>query len=696
MLRTMLLFPCRLLGRCALGSIRFLLRVLLGALSVCGGGLRGALLGAMAFTLLHVGISVLTGQPNLSYQIVLAASIGAGVGTFSGVYRAWTRPKALPTPPAFRPSFCRRLLRGGKSVLRTTALVPVVGLFAAVVFDAVKWEVVANGSSPAADPNPLRATKSDLSIMDRGHPASALAGAEGPAGAALRLEARPVLLASLAKVYADPRFSELAVARAVFQNTTTEPVTGYRVRFRLTGYTADWSPWSDSAQVLPKQTVTTPYFPILDEPRLAQLEGFALADLHVEQEYHRADGQRIQHREIRRVKVMARNWMAWFHSIPEDQAEAMMKDPASPFWRDVYTTMPLLLASFVTKDDPVIQQVAGWVSGQAGGAPLDDAGARRFMKALYEFMVANGIRYQLPAESDREGWFVQHVHYGRDVLRNRAGCCMDLTIFYASVCAAVNLEPVLILVPEHIFPAIRLPQSKELLPVEVTLVNGSRPQDGLAYLVSSYAGAVTVGQQELKHYRQRPHLEVDIAARHKAGVQGLQLPPVPANVLASWGIHSVAPTPLWHELAYWVAFIGGFFLVRRLWQLRRPARQLRNKEPQVRFQAVAALTRMGGRWSTRLLRRALQDCSEDVRQAAQTALQLRGEEAPVTAGLERRRVGLPSLGAGRRALLVLAAGEFDTVVVEHPATVASASVSECKIKEPVAPSQNGLPTPSQG
>jgi hypothetical protein len=270
---------------------------------------------------------------------------------------------------------------------------------------------------------------------------------------------------------------------------------------------------------------------------------------------------------------------------------------------------------------------------------------------------------------------VQHVHFGRDVLRNRAGCCIDLSVFYASVCEAVGLEPVLILVPQHIFPAIRLPESKELVAVEVTMVNSSRPGDGLDYLVSGYASATVVGQHELKTFRQGPHLEVDIVAQHKAGIQSLQLPPLPANVLASWGIHAVEPAPLWQGLAYWVVLIGSLVLVRRLWQQWRLARLLRDAAPQVRFQAVAALARMGSRWSARRLTRTLQDSNEHVRQAAEAALQARGEMVTVEAGLQHRPVGLPSLRASRRALLALAAGEFDTVVMAGRPPVAELSAS---------------------
>src|SRR5262249_57124823 len=122
MLLTILLFPFRMLGRLTLGSIRLSVRVSLGALRTGGGALRAAVLMPMAFTLVHVGVGVLTGQTDVPSRVLVAASVGAALGAVYGFHRARTRPKALPTPPALRPGFGRRLLRVG----RTAALALVV------------------------------------------------------------------------------------------------------------------------------------------------------------------------------------------------------------------------------------------------------------------------------------------------------------------------------------------------------------------------------------------------------------------------------------------------------------------------------------------------------------------------------------------------------------------------------------------
>ena len=170
------------------------------------------------------------------------------------------------------------------------------------------------------------------------------------------------------------------------------------------------------------------------------------------------------------------------------------------------------------------------------------------------------------------------MKFGRDVLRNRAGTCVNLAIFYASVCEAVGLEPVLFWIPGHCFPAVRLPQSGELVGVEPTLVGSSRLQDGLGNLVSSHPFAALIGTYEINQALAGPHCVVDITARRQAGVHSLQLEALPADVLSRWEIKPVAPAPVWLTLAYWGAVVGGLFTARH-WQLRRRlARQLKSAD----------------------------------------------------------------------------------------------------------------------
>ena len=90
---------------------------------------------------------------------------------------------------------------------------------------------------------------------------------------------------------------------------------------------------------------------------------------------------------------------------------------------DNYANGPLGLSSFVTHNDPVVQQLAGWISARGGGiAPCtNNKDAIKFMGLLYGYISESHIAYQTPPGGISGGKHYQHVKYARDVLHNRAG-----------------------------------------------------------------------------------------------------------------------------------------------------------------------------------------------------------------------------------------------------------------------------------
>jgi hypothetical protein len=339
-------------------------------------------------------------------------------------------------------------------------------------------------------------------------------------------QAKPQVMTCLAKSYGNPKFTQLWVARTVLKNTGDQAVTDYRARFRLRDSAPSWSAWKQCARVVPGQTVVDAYFPIFDLEKVGRLSGSCRDELELEYQYRRPDGQLVEMSDSRTIQLLGRNEVVF------SSRKAM--DCGS--WQDRFDYGPAILASFVTKDDPIVQQVAGWVSGQAGGvaANATDEKAITFLQALYQFMAANAIAYQTPPSGEFNGQFGQHIKYGRDVLQNRAGTCVDLAIFYGSVCEAVGLEPVLFLIPGHCFPSVRLPRSGKLWAVETTGVGRA-----------SFKQVSERGLQEVQEARQKGLLyEVDIVKLHNKGIYGLQLPALPPSTLTDWGIRPVTTSPV--------------------------------------------------------------------------------------------------------------------------------------------------------
>jgi hypothetical protein len=332
------------------------------------------------------------------------------------------------------------------------------------------------------------------------------------------------VMTCLAKSYGNPNFSKLWVARTVFKNSGGQHLLDYRVRYRLSEYAPMWSPWKSCADVVPGQTVTDTYFPIFDLERVGKLSGSSRDTVEMEYHYRRPDGQMIEGNDSRTIQLLGRNEVIFSSRKAADCGG----------WYDNFDYGPAILASFVTKDDPIIQQVAGWVSGQAGGvaANASDENAILFAQALYEFMAANGIFYQTPPGGEFNGQFGQHIKYGRDVLQNRAGTCVDLAVFFGSACEAVGLQPVLFLIPGHCFPAVRLPRSGRIFAVESTGIQRA-----------DFQRVREIGTKEVEESRRKGLVyEVDVVSLHNKGYYGLQLPALPPSALTDWGIHPVTAT----------------------------------------------------------------------------------------------------------------------------------------------------------
>jgi hypothetical protein len=325
--------------------------------------------------------------------------------------------------------------------------------------------------------------------------------------ATFTLEAKPHLMGCLAQLYGQPRFPRWWAARALLRNTGDQPLQDYRVRFRLPGFAPDWSERA-CGLVVPGQTVADAYFPILDMNKVAALTTPCQVRLEVEYQYREADGRVVQKTESQTLQLLSRNEAVFSSLRPHEVLD----------FDDRFNNMPLVLPALASKNDKVIEELAGRVSRRAGGVAASDRDdhALAFMHALYEFM-GTYISYQTPPNELFDGQASQHVKYGRDVLRNRAGTCIDLAILYASVCEGVGLKPIMVLIPGHCFPAVALPGGS-LVGVETTMI-GKHP----------FKAALEVGAKRLQAARGgQPHRFVDVAAQHAAGVRSLQL--VPADL----------------------------------------------------------------------------------------------------------------------------------------------------------------------
>jgi hypothetical protein len=331
--------------------------------------------------------------------------------------------------------------------------------------------------------------------------------------------AKESVMSSLAKTLGNRKFKELWTSRSVFRNTGDRNLSDYRVRFRITDYSPTWSPWSGSKIVVPGQTVVDVYYPTFDMDRITKITGQSKMAMEIEYQYRGPDGQLVTDTDSKDLQLLSRNNVYYSSMNLKDQTE----------FQDIYNLSPQVLASFVSFEDPVVQQASGRISNGMGGSRVQtsDEDALAYMEATYRFLAEN-IRYQAAVGNDRDRKFIQHVKYARDVLRNRSGTCIDLAITYASLCQAAGLEPLIFIVPGHAFAAVKLPKSGRIVPVECTLIG-----------VKNFATAVAFDEKEYFAKMQTseiPFYESDICKLQKEGVMAVDLPLVSEDVLEKWGI----------------------------------------------------------------------------------------------------------------------------------------------------------------
>jgi hypothetical protein len=339
-------------------------------------------------------------------------------------------------------------------------------------------------------------------------------GEPGKVDATFAVEHKDSIMSCLAKCYSNERFSFLWAARSRFDNTGSATLSDYRVRFRIDGFTS-WSQWQHTSKVYPGQTVVDPYYPVFELDKLNVLTGSRPVMLNIEYEYRRPDGEKFSESESRKLELLGCN-----ETIFSGLAGSEVMN-----FSDRMEYLPPVLASFTTPSDPVIQELAGRMSGRAGGvgASFTNAEAIKFLRSLYDFMVENRISYQSPPTYMHGAQFRQHVKYGRDVLRNHAGTCIDLAILWASTCEAVGLHTVLIVIPGHCFPAVYLPEG-QLFAVEATAIGKG-----------DFDKAVEIGDKDLQQARQGESILADIPALRKSGIQSLDLPVIAPNFLTEAG-----------------------------------------------------------------------------------------------------------------------------------------------------------------
>jgi len=333
------------------------------------------------------------------------------------------------------------------------------------------------------------------------------------------VKSKPRLMAAIYKTYGNPEIFEesMWIAKTLFTNTGKSNVRDLKISYKLGDY-SEWSATKEYSLLVPGGSVVDLCYPIIS-PKVTQLVARTPVDLEISYTYKDEKGTVFSDSKVERIEILGINQIEFSNLPPEEKSSA---------WADNFSNVPLLSA-WVTYLDPPVKAFAGMVSQLAGGVPtaLSAESATRFCKALYDLEVANGLAYQTPSSFLIKYSPGQDIKYPRDVLRDKSGTCVDLAVLYASVCGAVGLKAILVIVPGHAFPVV-IPPDGRFLPIESTLISGP---EGAA----QFNQALEAGFEQLSALQTGMHYVVDVQEMQQRGVITPELPALEADILQRWG-----------------------------------------------------------------------------------------------------------------------------------------------------------------
>ncbi|WP_324734786.1 cysteine protease [Thermococcus sp. SY098] len=327
-----------------------------------------------------------------------------------------------------------------------------------------------------------------------------------------KVYAKEQIMSGAYKVYGNPKLG-FWVAKVVLHNSGNGAIRNIKIRYSIDNYASETE--KSYPILVPNGTIVDLYYPILSS-EVTKLSASTPSNLRITITYE-VNGETKEESMTKPLNILGVNDFVFSSLSPEESTGSFY---------DTFSNAPLL-AAWVTPSDPVVREFADMGNKLAGGAgaSLSDDEAIKSLSGMWTLAVMNGFSYKTEAEGYWTGKFSEHIMFPRDVIRDKSGTCVDLALWFASLAMSQGLKAYIVLMPGHAFPLIELP-SGAIIPVEATAINAG----------VSFQQAVQVGVETWQKAMQGPYIIVDIAGEHAKGIVPPELPTLPADILAKWGI----------------------------------------------------------------------------------------------------------------------------------------------------------------
>lgn len=146
-----------------------------------------------------------------------------------------------------------------------------------------------------------------------------------------------------------------------------------------------------------------------------------------------------------------------------------------------------LFAAYVNEDHPAVDQIlkealdSGVIDSFTGYQDEDSDAVLKQVYAIWHVLQSRGIRYSSITRTANEHANVmsQHVRFIDESLAMTQANCVDGSVLIASVLRKIDIAPVLVLVPGHMFLGFALDEEgKEMAYLETTMLGDVTPERG--------------------------------------------------------------------------------------------------------------------------------------------------------------------------------------------------------------------------
>lgn len=264
---------------------------------------------------------------------------------------------------------------------------------------------------------------------------------------------RPEIVTATYKLYGDPG-QNMWVARTIIKNTGDVSVKDFAIKYKIDGY-CDWTSTENYPEIVPGETVRDYCWPSLSPEAIERISTKTSAELTMQYEF---DGLDKPVEDTEKVAFLGRNDFV-FSSLKEEDILT---------WQDAFDNSPLM-AAFVTPNEELTKSTANAIAGGLVSS-IDDDALLIFTRA-FDALRYSGIKYIIEPEGYWTSGFSQYVQYPSDTMTRGAGTCLDLSILMCALMQAVGIQSVIYLTEGHAQPAIVLPESGEIVPIEATFID---------------------------------------------------------------------------------------------------------------------------------------------------------------------------------------------------------------------------------